>query len=63
MNCKDAKGGARVCKIGNRTVVFHDKSNKTAKAARGRALHRKYACERSKRTGQFTSCHPRGKKK
>lgn len=50
-------GKTRVCKFGGKTVVFHEgKSNKAAKKARGRALHKEYECERSKRTGRFTSC-------
>lgn len=60
MKCKESKGGVTTCTVGKRTFTLHPgKDNKRAKAARGRALHRKFACERSKRTGRFTSCRPK----
>lgn len=36
MKCKDTAAG-RACTAGGRTFTLHDKSNKSAKASRGRA--------------------------
>lgn len=63
MDCK-TKGSVTTCKVRGRTFQLHaSKDNKRAKAARGKALHRKFTCTRHKsgpKKGKFKECHAKG---
>jgi hypothetical protein len=66
MKCK-TKGSVTTClrpgkgSVEDRTFSLHaNKDNKRSKAARGKALHRKFACTRHKSgklKGKFKECH------
>ena len=57
MKCTEHTNGTKTCSHRGRKWTFRPgKSNKAAKRARGKALHRKYNCTQNKRTGKFTSC-------
>ena len=61
MTCSSGRKGVRICSVGDgRVFMLHPgKSNKTAKAAAGRRLHKRYTCARDRTTGQFKSCKPK----